>query len=519
MELYGLIFLANNVSNFVPLQNVSAEAKIVDMIAETTVCQTYKNYENDIIEAIYKFPLYEAAAVYKFEAEIDGKRKVKGIVKDSNKAAEEYDNAIKQGHGAYLLEEELPDIFQCTIGNIKAVTYSSKTDCYLELAITCRMTSVIQSIESPSHHISTELNIDGNPNVSRITLAEQITYLEKDFILVVKSLDLDKPRAFIEYDPKTETNCVMLTLVPKFALNTIMSELIFVIDRASDALQLLLRSLPENCFFNVVSFGTKFDSLFEKSQPYSEEKFSQALNHAQIMTANYGGTEIYNPIKWAFENSRNDMPTSVFILTDGRVNNVDRIIDFIKSCQEKKKDDLRFFSIGIGDAVSYHLVESISRVGKGYSQFIANTERMDKKVLGMLKNAIMPPIKDYNITWTDETFNDDPPIVIEPIDRPTISIFGDNTTPPPPAVQNIFSDMKVKQAPFLIPPIYPGARFIVYCILEKGVEASKEIVLNAESNDGPMKLSVPLDPFILQGSKIHALAARKLIQDLEDGTS
>ncbi|CAG8832919.1 7952_t:CDS:2, partial [Cetraspora pellucida] len=224
------------------------------------------------------------AAVCGFEAEIDGKKKVKGIVKDAKQAAQEYDEAIQQGHGAYLLEEQLPDVFQCSIGNITAgqtivirityvtelkhdaesekvrfvfptaiaprygssgyspandgkklipdeVSYAGKTDYYLDLTITCRMTSVIQNIESPSHHISTELNIDGNPNVSKITLAEQITYLEKDFILVVKSLGLDQPRAFIEYDSKTETNCVMLTLVPKFAINEIMSELIFVIDR------------------------------------------------------------------------------------------------------------------------------------------------------------------------------------------------------------------------------------------------------------------------------------------------
>ena len=56
------------------------------------------------------------------------------------------------------------------------------------------MTSVIQSIESPSHHISVELNINGNPKVSKITLADQITYLENDFILVIKSLGLDQPR-------------------------------------------------------------------------------------------------------------------------------------------------------------------------------------------------------------------------------------------------------------------------------------------------------------------------------------
>ena len=38
------------------------------------------------------------------------------------------------------------------------------------------------------------MNIDGNPKISKITLAEQITCLEKDFILVVKSKDLDQQR-------------------------------------------------------------------------------------------------------------------------------------------------------------------------------------------------------------------------------------------------------------------------------------------------------------------------------------
>ena len=75
-----------------------------------------------------------------------------------------------------------------------AVSYTNKVDFYLDLAITCRMTSIIQNIESPTHKISTEMNIDGSPKVSKITLVDQITYLEKDFILVVKSKDLDQPR-------------------------------------------------------------------------------------------------------------------------------------------------------------------------------------------------------------------------------------------------------------------------------------------------------------------------------------
>ena len=38
------------------------------------------------IEAIYKFPIHEAAAICGFEAEIDGNRTVKGIVKEAQQA-------------------------------------------------------------------------------------------------------------------------------------------------------------------------------------------------------------------------------------------------------------------------------------------------------------------------------------------------------------------------------------------------------------------------------------------------
>jgi len=44
---------------------------------------------------LYKFPIYESAAVCDFEAEIDDKYKVKGVVKEAKQAASEYKEAIK----------------------------------------------------------------------------------------------------------------------------------------------------------------------------------------------------------------------------------------------------------------------------------------------------------------------------------------------------------------------------------------------------------------------------------------
>ncbi|CAJ0651743.1 13712_t:CDS:10 [Entrophospora sp. SA101] len=576
----------------IPLQNVKVEANVVDMIAE----------EDKNIEALYKFPIYEAAAICDFEAEIDGKYKVKGIVKEAKQAASDYNEAIEKGYSAYLLEEQLSDVFQCSIGNLKSnqtvvikityvtelkhdsenekirfvlptsiaerygssssstanygkklvpddVKYSGKANYQLDLKINCRMTSTIQSIESPSHLISTELNVNGNPKTSNVTLAEQITYLEKDFILVVKSEDLDKPRAFLEYNPKTESNCLMLTLVPKFSLNPIQTEIVFIIDRsgsmqgepikkAGQALELFLHSLPEDCYFNVVSFGSSHDSLFPKSQEYSQETLDRAINLAKNLDARYGGTEIYNPIKWALDNQLKTMTTTLFLLTDGKVWGVDKIIELINQNVEDKNNDLRIFTLGIGDNVSHNLVESVARSGNGYAEFVTNKERMDKKILGMLKNAVKPPINDYRIKWTtsyDKQDEDENKLFNylfeekeEKKDKPVISFYSNEqptsiTTKKPEKpkkdIEKLLDHVKLQQAPYKIPEIYPGVRFTVYCILSKGVQPSNEIILTAKSSDGPMKLNIPIDHVTLTGSKIHTLASRKLIQDLEENRS
>ncbi|CAG8449792.1 8343_t:CDS:2 [Cetraspora pellucida] len=296
------------------------------------------------------------------------------------------------------------------------------------------------------------------------------------------------------------------------------------IKKAAQALELFLRSLPEDSFFNVVSFGSSYDSLFPKSQPNSQSAISAALSFAQNMAANYYGTEIYQCLKWVFENKRNDMPTSVFLLTDGSVWNVDQITELVRSKVEES-DDLRLFSLGIGSQVSHNLVETVARAGKGYAQFVTdyNKDGFEKKIIGFLKNALRPPIKDYKVEWTKNDvieFEDDE-LSKNISEKPIISFFnegGESLLPLPPA-DDFLSRLQFRQSPYDIPPIYQGVRLIVYCILAKGVEPKKSITLSAMSQDGPMRLEIPVDPVTLQGTKMHTLAARKLIQNLEDGTS
>ena len=258
--------------------------------------------------------------------------------------------------------------------------------------------------------------------------------------------------------------------------------------KARKALELILRSLPSNSFFNVVSFGSSYSALFEKSVPYSESSYDAAIQHARIMEADFGGTELLAVLKWVLENKSKELPTAVFLLTDGAVRNVDAVIQLIENKVKEAKETLRLFSLGIGSSVSHHLVETVARAGKGYAQFVSNEERMDKKVAGMVKNAIRPPLTDYKISWVD-TESSDPDVV------------------------------KYRQAPFVIPPLYQGVRYIVYALFAPDFEPARDITITMKSRSGPVEVTVPIDPIILDGNKIHILAARKLIQDLEDKRS
>ncbi|KAF0562114.1 vWA-like protein [Gigaspora margarita] len=254
------------------------------------------------------------------------------------------------------------------------------------------------------------------------------------------------------------------------------------IEKTIETLQLLLLSLPECCFFNVISIGhKKFHSFFEKSQKCSPINIEEAIKKAQKITAK-GGTHIYEALEWVFKYSLSDMPTSIILFSDFETSYIMRIIKLIKN--QEKINDLRIFSIGINIAVSHHFIDSIVQAGKGYAEYVSNSEQMNRKAVIMLRNSLNPPIADYKITWTDESNE-----------------------------ESQSSNTKFQQAPLKIPELYVGVRFIVYCILAKGVKSCEKIILKSESK-GPLHI---LDPIPLKGSKIHTLAAKKLIQEIEHG--
>ncbi|KAJ3101743.1 hypothetical protein HDU97_001093 [Phlyctochytrium planicorne] len=416
------------------------------------------------------------------------------------------------------------------------------------VSISLDMPNHIMSFQSPSHS-SMVLSMGAtesdsyafDPCKARIELGAGC-YPDKELVVVAKAKGLNEPVCMVERHPIDGTHAFSLTMVPRFALNEIRGELIVLVDRsgsmegmkikqAANALEVFLKSIPEGCFFNIIGFGTSHQMLFSKSKEYGPHSLKRAIKHVASLQADLGGTEIESAVQAAFKIRRKDMPTTLFILTDGEVWNVQSLMDTIRTEVEESeysttgKDAypnafIRVFSLGIGNGVSHHLVEGIADVGRGFAEFVGETEKLKAKVIKMLKAAMLPPIKDCRIHWTNgskphESAEED----FEVIGDKDFNKQASTSEVPPSTLSEISESKKlIQQTPFEIRSIFPGVRFNAYALLDASAPVPNEVTITALSPDGSVELSIPVIQ-AKEGVTIHTMAARKLIKDIEYGQS
>ncbi|KAG8840682.1 hypothetical protein FRB91_005777, partial [Serendipita sp. 411] len=456
------------------------------------------------------------------------------------------------------------------------------------------MNKAVTSISSPSHPIGLtlgchqrELTGEYDPSKAFVYLGDS-AMLDKDIVIVISAQGMDTPRCSVERWLKSDgaeetTDAYALTLVPKFELPALPSqEYIFLVDRSGSmagsrikavraALQILLRSLPSRgTSFNIVSFGSNYTSLWPTSQAYSAESMEQASKHVDGFDANYGGTELRSAIEFAF-NSRQDvkggstdkndkMPTSVFVLTDGEAWDLDGIIASInQNCGNAKKDGslLRTFTLGVGNQVSTAMCEGIARAGKGTAVFVAEGEKPDAKLMGLLKAARGGVIDDLAVDWVDseQAKDDDDDFEVIPSSKagdypesnasspppqsqPPLSLFDESHVDTPAetgarkAIVLLDPPPKVQQAPKsdkLPIPLYPGFRCSIFAIVKRGSNPgphSANVKITGKVMGRDVVLQIPVSPVSVHpglvegkvegGRLLHTLAAKALVQVFED---
>jgi Ca-activated chloride channel family protein len=101
-----------------PLKHTDVQADISGFVARVKVTQTFHNPTKEKIEAVYVFPLPHEGAVDDMTMVI-GERKIVGVIKRRAEARSIYEQALLAGQTAALLEQERPNIFTQSVGNIE----------------------------------------------------------------------------------------------------------------------------------------------------------------------------------------------------------------------------------------------------------------------------------------------------------------------------------------------------------------------------------------------------------------
>lgn len=560
-----------------------------------------------IEELKYGFPLFDGVSVVKFECAI-GDRTIKGVVQEKQKAKRTFDAALADGKTAVLLEQlpNTAEIFVTTLGlvppgstitvNITYVgelmhdaendgikvtipthiaprygSYPSELIGALDLRSKGMFTvdammpqgSWIQKIISPSHPIavsigSLSMGNSGPPNLAlgSATLSLDETQLDEDFVLyIVLEKGAGDPKAFLEeHSAFPGQRVVMATVVPRFQLKQIRPEIVFMVDRSGSmhfniptvitALKTFLKSLPIGVMFNVCSFGSNFEFLWEESQSYTEENVELAVRYVEVMSANMMGTVIHKAMEAVLRRRLGKVPLEVLLLTDGSTWELQKLLQCVTQHIAAGPGPLRVFCLGIGSGTSYALVNAVAKAGGGFSQTVTNKERFEGKVVRMLKGALSPHVDNYSVEVqyeeNPESEGDDEFEMVDDSDtlsstshtygipekpRKTsevpISLF-DPKVDMDTASENQWPTIEMPNflhVPHKLTPLYAFNRTTFYVLLAPELShlKPKALLLKASSPDGPLELKIEIQCLDKPGEMLHQLAARKAIQELEEG--
>uniref|UniRef100_A0A669EH35 Poly [ADP-ribose] polymerase n=1 Tax=Oreochromis niloticus TaxID=8128 RepID=A0A669EH35_ORENI len=386
--------LLDSTGQQLPLQAVHVKCKLMDLLSQVIIFQKYTNLSSVPIEAKYVFPLDDSAAVCGFEAFINGKHVV-GQVKEKEKARKEYKQAIEKGHGAYLMDQDAPDVFTISVGNLPpGATVLIKVTFVSELIVrdgtilfslpgsvapwqesaalnqTTQVTEVLfkftldLSAEMP-YEISSLQCITHQIKMKKTDCKAVVSVLPGQimgpdgFQLSIMLSDVHLPRMWVEKHPDKDSQACMLVFYPDFEVSSSSDadEVILLLDTSESmkgeslrsarriALQ-ILKSLDRSLRLNVVLFGTG-QFVLAHSAPLG------------------GGTEMWRPLRALSLLPPSRGIRNLLLLSDGHIQNTELTLKLLRDNAQHS----RLFTCGLSPMANRHMLRALAQAGGGAYEF------------------------------------------------------------------------------------------------------------------------------------------------------
>ena len=288
------------------------------------------------------------------------------------------------------------------------VTYVTSSPYHFNFVLTWNSKQKIKNMYSTNEKSKCDFEI--NNDFSRVLRVNQ--YPENGDISITLESENKSEELLFTNEANGEKYIGLVKKIPDVEEDVQLNrEFIFLLDRsgsmegekikqAIDALIIFISSLPIGSKFNVLSFGTNSQFLFEKSVDYTNDTKNEAIKEVSSYNANFGGTEIEEPLVVIASES---LPDSVnervlILLTDGQVANTNNVIKFCGNME-----NTRIFTVGVGRDADRNLVENVANITNATSVFVNDFSKMSDYIVELLDSVNKQYITRPRLLLTDTT--------------------------------------------------------------------------------------------------------------------
>uniref|UniRef100_A0A8D2KV15 Poly [ADP-ribose] polymerase n=1 Tax=Varanus komodoensis TaxID=61221 RepID=A0A8D2KV15_VARKO len=520
--------LQDKSGNPVPLKDILIKGRIIDFIAEVVVFQMYENQTGSPIEAKYVFPLDDTAAVCGFEAFIKEKHII-GEVKEKEEAHREYREAVREGHGAYLMDQDAPDIFTVSVGNLPPstkvlikITYitelSYKNGClsfHLPAAVapwqqdkalnentqvgvlsiqSSKSFSLQMSIEMPFkiNHINSwthQLKIKRTDCKAVVCTFADAFLDSSGFALEILIGDAYLPRMWVEKHPNKESEACMLVFQPEFGASfdplSVSGEVVICLDCSNSMAGSVIQQAKQIALCAVAScqFSTKL-SVFKFGTKFPSHPKDFTMNFAALekfitsATATMGSSDLWKTLRYLNLLYPSECKRNIFLISDGHIQNEGMTLQMVK----QNAQHTRIFTCGIGPTANRHVLRSLAQYGAGAFEYfdVKSKYNWKRKVKNQTTRMFSPGCNAISIKWHQFDMKTD----------------------------------ELKHAPAQIQALFNNECLLVYGFISRCTQAT----LNALVDNQELQAMVSTTELQkTTGTMLHKLAARAFIRDHEQG--
>jgi Ca-activated chloride channel family protein len=410
------------------LLSVSAVGRTSGLLLEMRIRQHYQNTTDEIIEAVYTFPLAWGAVLLGMEVEIGGKKLV-GTVVGREKATRDYEEAISEGDTPVMLQQSSPGLYTTNLGNLKpgeeaiieyryaqllrfeqgkvrislpttiAPRYgdaetegglkpheSAEASLLVEYPFHVQITLSGElakgTIESPTHAIKVGKTDDG----LSVELARK-GFLDRDFVLNVSDL-MGRSIATAACDNVDGGLTIVIASFCPEIVGTPQAgtEIKILVDcsgsmagdsieSAKKALHQVLAELTPEDWFSFSRFGRRVEHAFPRPRKASSATIKSASETIAKMDADMGGTEIEAALNSTFHLGESNAASNVLLITDGEVWNIDPVVD------AAMQSGHRIFAVGVGSSPAETLLRELAERTGGACELVSPNEDIEQAII------------------------------------------------------------------------------------------------------------------------------------------